>query len=127
MVCVSLPHRGPRAGRGPAGAGTLVGVADSRTGLEREPEGRRSLFDWAFRNRQTGRITVAQFPNVALWIFFVTVVVRWVVPVRGAVRTAVDAIAVAALAAWALDEVFRGVNPWRRLLGLAGCAFVVSG
>jgi hypothetical protein len=27
-----------------------------------------SLFRWLFRNRQTGGITVAQFPNTALWI-----------------------------------------------------------
>ena len=27
-------------------------------------------FNWFFRNRETGEITVAQFPNVPLWIFF---------------------------------------------------------
>jgi hypothetical protein len=85
------------------------------------------VVDWVFRSRRTGRITIAQFPNTALWIFFVTVVVRWVVPVRGSIRTGVDVVAVAALAAWALDEVIRGVNPWRRVLGLGGCGFVVAG
>ena len=80
-----------------------------------------------FRDRRTGRITIAQFPNVALWSFFVTVVVRWVLSPHGVVRTAVDAVAEAALAAWAVDEVLRGVNPWRRLLGLGGCGFVVAG
>ena len=30
------------------------------------------------------------------------------------------------LAWWALDEVIRGVNPWRRVLGIAGCAFVIA-
>lgn len=49
-----------------------------------------SLFDWLFRNRQTGQITVAQFPNVPLWIFFVTVVLRWVVSTGTAARTAID-------------------------------------
>ena len=79
------------------------------------------LFGWLFRNRRTGRITVAQFPNVALSIFFVTVVLRWFVSPGTGFRTAIDWIGVSALAWWALDEVFRGVNPWRRLLGLAGC------
>ena len=86
-----------------------------------------SLFDWLFRNRQTGQITVAQFPNVPLWIFFVTVVLRWVVSTGTAARTAIGWIGVTALAWWALAEVFRGVNPWRRLLGLGGCAFAVVG
>jgi hypothetical protein len=87
----------------------------------------RSLFDWLFHNRQTGQITIAQFPNVPLWIFLLTVVLRWVVPNGTAARTALDWTALAALAWWALDEVFRGVNPWRRLLGLGGCVFVAAG
>ena len=84
----------------------------------------RSLFDWLFRNRQTNEITIAQFPNVALWTFLVTVVLRWVIP-DGALRTGISWIGVAALLWWAVDEVLRGVNPWRRLLGLGGCVFAV--
>ena len=84
-----------------------------------------SLFDWMFRNRRTGRITVAQFPNVALWIYFAMAGLRRVVTNGTAPRTAIDWIAVAALAWWAVDELFRGVNPWRRLLGLGGCGLVV--
>ena len=86
----------------------------------------RSWFDACFRSTQTGRITIAQFPNVPLWIFLVTVVVRRFVE-TGAARTAVDVVAVASLAWWALDEVFRGVNLWRRALGVGGCAFAVAG
>jgi hypothetical protein len=78
-----------------------------------------ALFDWLFRNRETGQITIVQFPNVALWIFIVTVILRRVLA-DSAARTAIDAIGVAALAWWALDELVRGVNPWRRLLGVAG-------
>jgi hypothetical protein len=86
----------------------------------------RSWFNWMFRNRRTGHLTVAQFPNVALWIFLVAVALRWILPSGSAARTPIDWIGVAALAWWALDEVFRGVNPWRRLLGLGGCAVVVA-
>jgi len=86
-----------------------------------------SLIDWLFRNRQTGRITIAQFPNVPLWIFFATVVLGRVVAAGSEARRVIGGIGVASLAWWALDEVFRGVNPWRRLLGLGGCAFAVSG
>ena len=75
------------------------------------------MIDWWFRNRRTGRITVAQFPNVALWIFLTTVVLRRVLPAGTAARMAASWIGVASLGWWALDEVLRGVNPWRRLLG----------
>ena len=85
------------------------------------------LFGWLFRNRRTGRITVAQFPNVALSIFFVTVVLRWFVTSGTTAHTALDWIGVAALAWWAVDEVLRGVNPWRRLLGIGGCFFAATG
>ncbi|MEO8265145.1 MAG: hypothetical protein ABI706_06485 [Ilumatobacteraceae bacterium] len=64
-------------------------------------------------------------PNVALWVFIATVVLRRVVPANGTLHSTLDGIGVAALAWWALDEVFRGVNPWRRLLGGAGCLAVV--
>ena len=87
----------------------------------------RSVFDWFVRSRKTGRITIAQMPNVALWIFFATVVLRRIVASGTTARLAVDWVGVAALGWWALDEVIRGVNPWRRLLGLGGCAFTVGG
>jgi hypothetical protein len=87
----------------------------------------RALVVWLFRNRRTGRITVAQFPNLALWLFLATVVVRAIVPTGTAARTAVDWAGLATLAWWALDEVVRGVNPWRRLLGLGVCVIVGVG
>jgi hypothetical protein len=88
--------------------------------------GRRAL-DWMFRNRQTGGITVMQWPNIPLGIFLVAAVVRRLVHPHGAVGTAVAVIATAALAWWALDEVARGVNPFRRLLGLLVLVATVVG
>jgi hypothetical protein len=84
------------------------------------------MLDWLFRNRDTGRITIAQFPNVALWVFIATVIVRWFVG-PGWLRTVLDGVALVALAWWAIDEVVRGVNPWRRILGVGGCVLVVTG
>jgi hypothetical protein len=87
----------------------------------------RALVDWLWRNRRTGRITVVQFPNVALWIFFATEAGRLIVRSATAPGRAVGWTGMAALGWWSLDEVVRGVNPWRRLLGLGGCAVVVAG
>lgn len=83
-------------------------------------------FDWWFRDRRTGRIVVGQAPNLALWIFIATVAVR-VFVTTGTARLVVDWIAALSLGWWALDELLRGVNPWRRLLGVVVAAFLVAG
>jgi hypothetical protein len=86
-----------------------------------------SAIAWLFRDPHTGEIVIAQFPNLPLWIVLATVVLRGVVPEDSGAFTVLRAVALAALSWWALDEVIRGVNPWRRLLGLAGCAVVIAG
>lgn len=75
------------------------------------------MIEWLFRNRQTGRITIVQLPNAALWLFLVATGLRWLVDPSGGLRTALSVLAAGGLLWWAVDEVFRGVNPWRRLLG----------
>jgi hypothetical protein len=80
------------------------------------------MIDWLFRSRRTGRITVFQLPNVALWIFIAAAVLGRLVDWR-----VVKAVAAGALVWWAVDEVLRGENPFRRLLGAAVLAFTVAG
>jgi hypothetical protein len=75
------------------------------------------VIDWLFRNRRTGQITIAQFPNMALGLFLAASAVDWLVDPTGTLRTALRVLATGALVWWALDELLRGVNPWRRLLG----------
>ena len=85
------------------------------------------MIDWLFRNRRTGRLTIAQPPNVPLAVFLVAAVVRWAVHPAGTVGTVVDVVAAVALVVWAADEVLRGVNPWRRMLGGGVLAATVLG
>jgi hypothetical protein len=85
------------------------------------------LVDRVFRNRRTGRITIVQIPNTALWLFLATVVARRIVAGAGPAHTALAWAGAVTLGWWALDEVVRGVNPWRRVLGLGGCAVVAAG
>ena len=85
------------------------------------------VIDWLFRNRATGEITIAQFPNLALWIYLAAVVLKRFASDGSTFRTAVDWCGVVALGWWSLDELIRGVNPWRRLHGLAGTGLAVAG
>jgi hypothetical protein len=77
------------------------------------------VLEWLFRNRKTGQITVGQFPNLALVLFLAATVARWLVGSGGRLSGALGAVAAGALLWWAADELLRGVNPWRRLLGAA--------
>jgi hypothetical protein len=72
---------------------------------------------WFFRNRETGAITIAQAPNLALWIVMVGSVLIWVWPPLGRLGVAFEVVVKGGLFVWAIDEVLRGVNPWRRCLG----------
>jgi hypothetical protein len=74
-------------------------------------------FGWLLRNRETDSITIVQAPNLPLATFIVAAVLRTVVHLSAALHTTVDIIAGAALLLWALWEVLRGVNPFRRILG----------
>jgi hypothetical protein len=81
------------------------------------PPGRRWFVDWFLRGRGTGRITFVQWPNPALWVWMATTVVAGLglYPSRA---DEIHWIGAGALIAWGADEIFRGVNPARRLLGL---------
>lgn len=77
------------------------------------------VVDWLFRNRQTGAITIAQMPNPALWLAIVATALGsvWQPPARSGIN--LDCVVKTSLVVWALDELLRGVNPWRRFLGAA--------
>lgn len=77
------------------------------------------LLQWFFRNRETGAITIAQAPNFVLWIVIAGSVLTWVWHPLGRVGIVLDVLIKSGLFIWAIDEVLRGVNPWRRFLGAA--------
>ena len=81
----------------------------------------RRTFDWTFRSRTTGEVVVAQWPNVPLVIFFVATAVGRLADVSAAAW-----VATIALLWWAADEMARGVNPFRRVLGLVVAALTLA-
>ncbi|MEQ4599623.1 MAG: hypothetical protein ABN488_17855 [Methylobacteriaceae bacterium] len=86
----------------------------------------RRARDWFFRDRTTGAITIAQAPNAPLLVFAACALTEWLVAPEGRAGILLRGLGALALAYWALDEIIRGVNPWRRCLGaivLAGLAW----
>lgn len=81
--------------------------------------------NWMFRSRVTGRISVAQLPNWQLVVWLLASAVLRLGNPEGLARDVLAVIAAAALALWAGDEVLRGVNPFRRILGVAVLSWLV--
>jgi hypothetical protein len=87
--------------------------------------GRRAV-RWMLLNRQTGQLTVAQWPNVSLSVFIVLTLLVHIFHPRGAVDDLVHVLADVALTIWAVDELIRGVNPFRRILGLVVIVLTIA-
>ncbi|MBJ7404556.1 MAG: hypothetical protein JHD07_15165 [Bradyrhizobium sp.] len=79
----------------------------------------RRFFDWFFRSRETGAITIAQWPNLLLWTVIVAGVLLWIWPSAGKASLGLTIVMKGGLILWGADEIWRGVNPWRRCLGAA--------
>ncbi len=86
----------------------------------------RRILDWFFRSRETGAITIAQWPNLILWIVIVAGVLLWIWPSAGKASFGLTIIVKGGLVIWGADEIIRGVNPWRRCLGAAVVLYVLA-
>ncbi len=88
----------------------------------------RDALDWLLADRTDPdrRWVVGQFPNAVLVVFVVLTLLRLVVD-EGGWGTAVYAGTRVALLWWAGDELLRGVNPLRRLLGAGVLGFALLG
>lgn len=75
-----------------------------------------TLFDRTFRDSE-GKIVIAQPPNLPL-IVGLTATLLQLALTSGKLHTVLDLIAFGALFTWAWQELFDGVNYFRRALGL---------
>lgn len=75
------------------------------------------VINWFFRNRRTGEFTIVQFPNLALWVYLAVTVAKFLLDTNGDLRTGLKMVSTAALLWWSGDELARGVNPFRNVLG----------
>jgi hypothetical protein len=75
------------------------------------------MIGWLFRNRRTGEITIAQMPNLPLVVFGAAWMLCTLLHPAGWLGTVLAVAEIGGLIVWAADEIIRGVNPWRRILG----------
>ncbi|HUR14345.1 MAG TPA: hypothetical protein VM097_07615 [Mycobacteriales bacterium] len=87
----------------------------------------RQGFDWAFRSRETGAVAIVQVPNLPLVLFLLLRTAQALLSPSGAVGDALHWAGTAALVWWAVDEVLRGVSPFRRALGAVTLGVVLLG
>ena len=75
-----------------------------------------TLFDRTFRDSE-GNIVIAQPPNLPLIVGIVASLLKLIVTTEE-INLALDLVAFGSLYTWAWEELFQGVNYFRRALGL---------
>ena len=86
----------------------------------------RRAFLWCFTCRRTGRIVVGQFPNLSITLFGIGSMAEWLLAPEGQAGAVLRFATRACLAWWAADELLRGVNPWRRMLGAGVLVYLAT-
>jgi hypothetical protein len=86
----------------------------------------RRIVRWTLVNRRNGRITVVQWPNVALAVFIALSITRRFTIAKGTPQVPLRLLSVVAILVWGTDELIRGVNPFRRILGLVVLLATIS-
>jgi len=78
---------------------------------------RRRGVGWFFRDPGTGKVVIAQAPNLPLWVFLAATALRLLFHPEGAAGTVVSIVSTVAILVWALIEIVAGSSPFRRVLG----------
>jgi len=86
-------------------------------------------FYWLCKNRKTGEITIAQKPNALLTVTAISFVIRFALEIYNGPNGLVSIArwtSTGLLLFFGLDELVRGVNPWRRIMGTTICVLAMS-
>jgi hypothetical protein len=75
-----------------------------------------TLFNQIFRD-QEGKVVLAQMPNLPLITWIVASLFK-IIFTTGKINIGLEALAFGSLFTWAWEELFQGVNYFRRTLGL---------
>jgi hypothetical protein len=83
-----------------------------------------TLFDRVFRDSE-GNIVIAQPPNLPLIVGIVASLLKLLFT-TGQIYLVLDIVAFGALFTWAWEELFQGVNYFRRALGLIALVGLIA-
>lgn len=83
-----------------------------------------TLFDRVFRDSE-GNIVIAQPPNLPLIVGIVASLLKLLFT-TGQIYLVLDLVAFGALFTWAWEELFQGVNYFRRALGLIALVGLIA-
>ena len=82
----------------------------------------RKITDKLFRD-DSGEIVITQFPNVTLGLWFAASVLSRLT--NGRPSTILEYLGIGALLVWSMQEIFQGVNYFRRILGIVVFLFIL--
>ena len=82
------------------------------------------MFDRTFRGSE-GKIVIAQMPNLPLSVGIVASLLTLIVT-TGKINLGLELVAFGSLFTWAWQELFQGVNYFRRALGLIGLVGLIA-
>ena len=91
--------------------------------LEKLEAKKTTLFDRTFRDSE-GKIVIAQMPNLPLLVGLAATLLQFLLP-SSKIQTGLELVAFGALFTWAWQELFEGVNYFRRALGLIVLASII--
>jgi hypothetical protein len=77
---------------------------------------KNTLFNQVFRDNE-GKIVLAQIPNLPLIVWIIASFLK-IFFTTGIINIGLDLLAFGSLFTWAWEELFQGVNYFRRALGL---------
>lgn len=75
-----------------------------------------TFFDKTFWDSD-GNIVLGQMPNLSILVWLTATLLN-LIPISGSIHIGLEAIAFGSLFTWAWQELFEGVNYFRRALGL---------
>jgi len=83
-----------------------------------------TLFDKTFRDSD-GKLVIAQMPNLPI-IVWIAASLLGLIFTTDKINTGLDLVAFGSLFTWAWEELFQGVNYFRRALGLFALIGVIA-